>query len=397
MISFELTNKQREYFGLDPIEDHWDRVLSLGDKRNEETVLYFDGDIIKRHIISTQDCYQEYHYNDLTRNRTILLPKTAKGKEKKLTACVFAQQKPIGIYLTINSFGDLKIGNHNTQTTFYSTQWERRQKSEKVNITNIITEFIEQSPSNHLNEIKTFKNAKRKNIKYKVGDYFCFKLNRTEFGFGRLLLDINKARKKGLLPRKHGLSMIMGPPLIIQLFAYKSSTKEIDISILDSKPKLPADIMMDNLLFYGEYEIIGHKELKETDFEFPISYGRTIDQREIVFLQWGLIHKELPKEKFNKYTVGEKAYSQNPFGYYSIGFRPTYDTIDIVNTISNNGIFDFEKSSHYVANKDLRNPKNNEIKRELLKVFGLDPDKSYIENCELTCTTKTIDFIKQLN
>jgi hypothetical protein len=50
--------------------------------------------------------------------------------------------------------------------------------------------------------------------------------------------------------------------------------------------------MMDNLLFYGEYEIIGHKDLNDEEFNFPISYGRSIDQRNVVFLQWGVIHLE---------------------------------------------------------------------------------------------------------
>jgi hypothetical protein len=89
MTPFELTNEQRIFFGLDPIDDHWDRVLLKGDKYRPETTLYFDKNILKRHIVSTASKYSESHYDEMTRERTILLPKTDKGKEKKLTASVF--------------------------------------------------------------------------------------------------------------------------------------------------------------------------------------------------------------------------------------------------------------------------------------------------------------------
>jgi hypothetical protein len=79
MKHFELTNDQREYFGLDPIKNTWDRVLFSGDTYRPESLLYFEGNTIKRHIISTENKYSETHYNELTKGRTILLPKTNKG------------------------------------------------------------------------------------------------------------------------------------------------------------------------------------------------------------------------------------------------------------------------------------------------------------------------------
>lgn len=83
MTTYELTNSQREYFGLDPIEKHWDKVPFKGDTYRPDSFLYFDGNTIKRHIISTDDKYYECHYDELTKDKTILLPKTLKGKEKK--------------------------------------------------------------------------------------------------------------------------------------------------------------------------------------------------------------------------------------------------------------------------------------------------------------------------
>ncbi len=394
MKTFELTNKQREYFGLEPVGKHWDKVSFKGDAYRPSSILYFDGDIIKRHIVSTENQYMEKQYDEPTKERTSLLPKTNKGKEKKLTASVLEQRQPTGVYLSISN-SNLIIGNHNTQTTFYSSQWDKSEETQK-DISELVSNFINISPENHLEEIELFKNAKRRNIKYKAGDYFCFKLNRSNYGFGKILLDVNKIRKKKLISSEHGLGLIMGPPLIIQFFAYRSPTRIVDIAFLDQQPSLPADVMMDNLIFYGEFEIIGHRELVDEEFEFPISYGRSLDQRRIVFLQWGLIHIELPQKKFNKYLIGEKDFDQNPYGYYSNGFRPRYNTTDISKTIDNNGEFDFTHSQHYKAKWDLRNPNNLKVKNELFKVFGLDINKSYLENSRMTKTPFPTKYIEKL-
>ncbi len=395
MTIYELTNEQREYFGLDPILNHWDKVVFNGDTYRPKSILYFDKDTIKRHIVSTENEYVEKQYDELTKDRSILLPKTDKGKEKKLTASVLEQRQPTGVYLSI-SCGHLAIGNYNSQTTFYSSCWDNQQQSDK-SIFKFIEDFIESSTENHFVEMERYKNLKRLNIKFKSGDYFCFKLDRVNYGFGRILLDVNKIRKKKLINGFHGLGLLMGPPVMVELFAFKSKVKNVEIDTLDKQNKLPTDVMMDNLLLYGEYEIIGHREIRDEEFDFPISYGRSIDQRRVVFLQWGLIHKELPQDLFNKYTYTDEIQSgQNPYGYYRIGFTPHYDTRDIINSVENNGVFNFDRSENYAARWDLRNPNNKEIKNELFKVFGLDPSKNYFENSRLTGTKLPSDINGQL-
>lgn len=390
MNDFELTNEQRKYFGLDPVQKHWERVILNGDVYRPQSILYYDSFTIKRQIISTNDSYKELQFDELTRNRSYLLPKTKKGKEKKLSSSVLEQRQPKGVYLLIAN-GLLTIGNYTTQTTFYASDWNNENPLIK-SIPEIISDFIDSSPSQHLIEIENFKSSERKNIKYKAGDYFAFKLDRSNFGFGRIILDVNAIRKRNLVMSTHGLNLIMGPPIIVELFVYRSETKNIDINFLDAQPKLPSDVMMDNLIFYSEFEIIGHKKINFKEVDFPISYGRSIDQRPVVFLQWGLIHKELPISKFDKYISGEKKIEQNPFGFYSNGFSPHYGRIEIIKALNNNGVFEFDKSTNFKAKQDLRNPRNVEIKYELFRVFRLDPEKSYYEN-SLLSNTKLPDEI----
>lgn len=404
-MKFELTNQQREYLGLEPIKSDWDKVTLKGDTYRPESIIYFEGDALKRHIVSYDNLYKETQYDELTKNRKILLPKTANGKEKKLTGSVLESRQPIGVYLFVDDVGNFLIGNHTTQTTFYSSLWDNQYANRGTDVRVTIEKFISESTDNHLNGIQEFKSAKRKNVKFKSGDFFAFKVNRTEYGFGRVLLNVDLLRKKKLIPGNHGLYYLMGPPVLVMIYACISESKLVDINTLVKVPTLPTDYMMDNILFYGEFEIIGHKELEEDEFDFPMSYGRKLDRQvSEVFLQWGLIHIEKPLSIFSGYLEGENEFLptdnpsrrvQNPYGYYSIGFRPRYNTLDIKETISR-GQFDFDNNSHHLTQFDLRNPKNLKIRTKIMKEFGLNPNGNYEENRELTGTIKTTEILKRL-
>lgn len=394
---FELNNDQRKYFGLDPVLEHWDRVPLKGDSYRPETKLYFEGDTIRKHIISTNNEYKELQYFEQTDSRKFLLPKTSKGKPKKLTGSTLDSRMPAGIYLHTDKNGELLIGSFTTQTTFYARSWETREN--KCSVPEIINDFITTSPINHLDEIEKFKQAKRKHVKYRAGDFFTYKINRTEYGFGRILFDINKARKKNLLSEDHGLGMLMGPALLIKLYTFKSDSKTVDVDLLKSQTALPSDYIMDNHIFYSEYEIIGHQPLEAEEFDFPMSYGRSTSyNNNTVFLQWGLIHLEKPVDDFNKFIniEGGGIENHNPYGYYGIGFDPCWDTPDIIETIKNNGIFDYSTAYHYKAEYDLRNPANGKIRSEIMKTFGLDPSKDYWSNCESTNAPDIIRWINEM-
>lgn len=54
-LKFELTNEDRKYLGLEPVQDNWERV-----KLSDTTYLYFEGNTIKKYIyISNDDYYLE--------------------------------------------------------------------------------------------------------------------------------------------------------------------------------------------------------------------------------------------------------------------------------------------------------------------------------------------------
>ncbi len=397
-MNFELSNIEREYFGLEKVKPNWEKVILKGDTYREPSILYFENNTIKKHIISSSTQYVENQYDEQTKNREIILPKTEKGKEQKLTASTLSTKTPIGVYFSLNIFGELLIGNHSTKTTFYSSYWEDKKQKPENKLNFWVDDFIKNSDENHIEQINAFKSAKKKNVKYKSGDFFAYKIDRKNYSFGRILLDINKLKKNNILEKNHGLSLLMGTPILVKLYPYISSEKNIETEILENLTALPSDFMWDNHLYYGEYEIIGYKKLEEREFEYPMSYGKSISYgNSNIFFQWGFIHKELPITKFNKYISGENIFSQNPYGYYSCGFFTKYSKVDIVETIKNNNIFDFNSEQYYKTEFDLRNPKNQILRKEIMSEFGLDSSLSYEENCkilEIEETVKKLDRIK---
>ena len=381
---------------FDEVKPTWDKVILPKGPYEPESIVYYEGDIIKKHIFSTDKEYTEHQYHEKTRDRQYLLPQTSKGKIKKLTAAVLINSRSsIGVYSRITTDGSLSIASHTTQTTFYSSRWEWEIPQPEKPINDLVEEFINRVPHNYLAELEKFKIPKRKNVKYKTGDFFAFKINLTQYGFGRILLDVEQLLKEDVITKNHGLSMILFKPLLVKIYTHISESKAIDIDLLKNMPSLPSDYMMDNHIFYGEYEIIGNRKLEESEFDCPMSF--------LTFsLQWGLIHITKSIDSLDKYLIAENIFAPEnsrqktigtPYGYNGVGLTPKYGALEL-NTAISNGIFDFEKSHKAKSYFDLRNPKNKEIRAEIMLAFGLDPAKSYQENCKITNTISFEEVLK---
>ncbi|MET0299296.1 MAG: hypothetical protein ABW036_06030, partial [Flavitalea sp.] len=203
---FEVTNDQRKYLGLTLIEEHWEPV------KISESYYFFDGDVIRKEIKTTEDSYFENDLNEKTaENRTILLPKTSRGKPKKLNFTATQSFSPLGVYFSFSDRG-VKIASYTTQTTYYSAQFEKK-TTDYLKVW--LDEWIAETTEQDLAEINTFRNAARKHCKFKEGDFFAFKIGRRNFGFGRILIDVFKRRNDLKKHKNYGLTHLMGKALIV--------------------------------------------------------------------------------------------------------------------------------------------------------------------------------------
>lgn len=374
-LLFELTNHQRTYLGLLPVEDHWELVQQHG------MHVYFDGEIIRKKIVCDDNGYYECELAEHTaENRTLLLPKTSRGKSKKLNYTATLSFKPFGVYFRFSG-RHLYLSNYTTQRSFYSCDFEESKDFNQLQAW--LTDWIKDTDVQDLKAIQEFANAKRINVKYKEGDFFTYKIGRRQWGFGRILIDIATRNKvENLKTKKHyGLLNLMGKGLIVKVYGKISEDPNIDINTLPCCLALPPQAMMDNQIFYGEHTIIGNLPLQLTDYDEPlISYSRSISglDKNTVYLQYGMIFRETDIKNYDQYLSLEHEDGQirnNPYRNEGIGFGLYVSELEAC--IAANSLQPYwEKALPY----DLRNPNSAHIKQAIFNQFGLDATKSYAEN-----------------
>jgi hypothetical protein len=387
-MKYQLSNKEREYLGLDPIQSNWDLVEFRGDQYRPESILAFDGDIVKRQIISTEDSYKEYQYDDLIRNREFISPKTKRGKEKKLSPSTFEIINPTGVYFNYGA-ERVTIASITTQTTFYSTKMESIKIPKIEDFKFWLETYITETSEINKTELRDFKNSKRKNIKTKKGDVFAFKIDRNNYGYGQVVENIDKLRKT--LHGNHGLSYLMGKPILVRLFHHNTIGIQNNVESIIQKKATPSQYIFDNHLFYGEYKVIGNADIPEREIDFPISYGRVLYASPEIYLQWGIIHKQKSRDLYNKYLTGinelisadSPSYNvTNPFSKNSIGYHLDIDKKTILECINRDSNKPYWNQNIYKMKRDLRNPINKKIREELFKEFQITGDEYFIQNDE---------------
>ena len=375
----ELTNEQRKYLGLIPVEEHWELV-----KFDNGIYYYFEDDTIKKEIKVSKNYYHEAELNEKTaENRTMILPKTKRGKIKKFNYTATESFSPFGTYFTFSTDGVI-IANYTTQRTYYSEIFSEKEKISLDDLKKWLDKWMKETTEEDLEEIEEFKNAKRKHCKFNEGDFFAFKISRREWCFGRILMDVSKLRKDENFEKNknYGLAHLMGKPLIIKVYHKISDNKNIDLKELSKCLALPSQAIMDNIFYYGEAIILGNLPLKPEENDMFISVSESISgiDKNIAYLQYGLIYREIPLSDYEK-LIKELKIGAQTLRREGIGFViDTYKLKECIESKSNSPFWEKYKK-HNVP--DLKNPDHIELKRKIFKAFGLDADKTYEENLKI--------------
>ena len=378
-LIFELNNEQRKYLGLIPVEEHWELV-----KFDNGIYYYFEDDIIRKEIKVSKNYYHESELNVKTsENRTMILPKTKRGKIKKFNYTVTQSFSPFGTYFTFSADGVI-IANYTSQRTYYSETFTEKEKISLDDLKKWLDKWMKETTEEDLEEIEEFKNAKRKHCKFNEGDFFAFKISRREWCFGRILMDVSKLRKDENFEKNknYGLAHLMGKPLIIKVYHKISDNKNIDLKELSECLALPSQPIMDNIFYYGEAVILGNLPLKPEENDMFISVSESISgiDKNIAYLQYGLIYREIPLSDYEK-LIKELKIGAQTLRREGIGFViDTYKLKECIEAKSNSPFWEKYKKRNI---PDLKNPDHIELKRKIFKAFGLDADKTYEENLKM--------------
>ncbi len=373
-----LTNEQRACFGLDPVDPSW-RLLSLPRSRYDDynTYAYVDDatHTMRKVITDSEDMASprvKYQFQErdacepLSEDGAWLLPKTAKGKPVKLTAATLAKRPGIGMYLSCCD-GSIVVGNYATQQSYYHNGYERNTEIDipQEAFRRWVEAWCADTTEDDLAEVRAFAARKRVNVKCGEGDFFRFKLNRRLYGYGRIVLDIRAMRKSGV----EFWDCYMGKPLIVGVYHVVTEDPNLSPEELRGLPMLPTNAIMDNVLFYGEYPIIGHEPLDETRVDYPVNYASSCGIRDPrIFYQCGRLYCEKVQDQQDIPSATYAGYANA-----AVGWELQHVSLPVLEACIRAGSNQpyWELNSPYWMEQDLRNPKNRSIHDQIRKLYGL--------------------------
>lgn len=373
-MNFYLDNNHRKYMGLNELKDFYD--LKTIQKRSQCYYIFFDDSKIVKliHYVIHDDLIYMHEYDvdyNTSDDRSIVLPKTSRGKPRKLNWSTLSSLTGYGNYFFFykekNEIGRVTIGNYTNQRTYYETDIID-DISSIYDVKKWCDDFVSSSTDSDLEEVQQIKNAKIKHIKYKEGDYFRVKFGRNLYGYGRILLDITKAQENGF---KYW-DALMGKPLVIEMFYILTKRRDVTVKELENLKTFPAQHILNSNLYYGDYEIIGNGKLPENP-RYPVMYGKSIsgtNPNKIMF-QCGKIYREIDYTKDKLIKKDDPNIITN-FKNNSIGFNVDINEEIIKKCISENSEKSYWENSRYYRKNDLRHPKNKEYLYKVLKQFDLE-------------------------
>ena len=356
---FELTNEQRKCFGLVPVAENWERMEVKASPYDQyKTYIFLNGNSIVKCILSGTNLYGEYELSEtVTPDHKYLLPKTAKGKPTLLSSSTIQKRYGVGMRLHYSD-RNINLYNEATECSYFSNSYLQDNIQDLQGFSQWVTDWCNKTTPDDIADITSFVRATRKHIHYREGDVFRFKIGRRLYGYGRILLDYGKMRKN----KEAFWDILMGKPLVCSVFHIVTEQKDLSVDGLKSLPSLPSDIIMDNSLYYGEYEIIGNIPISDAE-DYPILYGNSISAtKKGVFYQCGklYLHKENGNALFHNFRNNGVSFCLN-------------FTLDVLQQCieENSNIPYWNNYYPHCVDQDLRNPKHSEKLRLVRRQFSL--------------------------
>jgi len=369
---FELTNEQRKCFALPPILDMWKKVeVKAGPYDNYVTYAFLDGQkIVKVVQISKapgQELYHEYEVEQLlSSDGTKMLPKNNKGKPQNFTAPNLIKKTPIGMAFSYCR-ECIKIVNNTSEQCYYRSAYNSVKPKNFCELSNWVNDWCCKTGDKEIIEINEFAKRTKIHRKFQEGDFFRYRIDRNLYGYGRILVDYAKMRKNGI----PFWDVFFGKPLCVAVYHIVTDDTSLTPKQLVHLKTLPSQMIMDNIFYYGECEIIGNMPISPDEDNFTIHYGESIDARKPNFLyfQRGKTYVALEGASELKFNNGDEI---SDFSNKSIGFDLDIELpilLECIKKKSNEPYWNMIRP--WRANQDLRNPKFKKELKQIKKQMGI--------------------------
>ena len=349
MPEYELTNAQRECFGLCPVEPWWTRFYVKTSHYDDFTAIAYAGnDTVKKLIRVSDKMYVEDEMDEaISPDHTILYPKTEKGKPAKLSAAVLLKRKSRGMCL---SWYDkhIMLYSADNERNYYTNDYDGTVISGFCDFTEWVNAWCGDTTEEDLADLRAFAAEPRKHVSYRAGDVFRFSVGRRHYGYGRILVDYPKMRKT----KTPFWDIFMGTALECAVFPILTPRRDVTVEELRALPPLPSCIVTDNRIWFGEYEIVGNLPIRENE-EYAIHYGKSIDMTERALSRINFQYGPVFISRFGELPIPVG----NDFSFHSVSFDLNVNRkiLEEIISVGNNGPYWALAPSH-VTGRDLRNP-----------------------------------------
>ncbi len=369
---FELTNEQRNCFALPPVLDSWQRIqVKAGPYDHYITYAFLDGRRIVK-VIQVSDAtgremYHEYSVDQmLSEDGTKILPKTEKGKPQNLTAPNLVKKTQIGMALNfVKNY--VSVENHSADQCYYCSIYNGESPQNLHDLSNWVDDWCRNTGEQELTDIQAFSKRVKTHQKYKEGDFFRYRINRNLYGYGRILVNYAQMRKDGI----PFWDTFMGLPLCVAVYHVATEDRNVTPEQLVRLKMLPSQMIMDNIFFYGECEIIGNIPIAPDEDNYTIHYGKSCDARKHNYLYYQCGKTFIALEGEQELDL----YKGHMFGGFSnrgIGWSLDVTLPILLACIKKNSNSPYwDMISPHDADRDLRNPKFKKELKMIKKQMGI--------------------------
>ncbi|WP_323665349.1 immunity 26/phosphotriesterase HocA family protein [Pectobacterium punjabense] len=348
----------RPYFGLEPLAAEWD-ILTVRDGY----FICFEGDTIRKRITATALNYQEEDVIIHTRGREVILPRTSRGKEKKLTYTSVSSVMADGIVFsagirTLNSGNYGYINASNYRNSIRLPLPECRDLTSKEEIVDWLNSYRERLPVDYENKLERLMSMKNQQHKTIPGDIFRVEIDLHTDGYVLVIGNLRQMQKDELFAEHSIWHDVMTMPLFVRPYLFRTTERNPALSEIMASPlSEKCWIVMDDAFLRGNYQYVGSKILAEEDILFPVGYGSSISVHKKDYrLSWG--PSSISKAGQDTALKAERNYINN--GAYS--------------SVSADC---FVERGFPDRDKTLLNPKHREVWEQVLAEFGFPPETTY--------------------
>lgn len=352
-----LTNEQRYYYGLSPVNESWEKVVrfSVTHTLCKRSIIFFEGNIIKKMIFEEKYIgegnkpvpkiyYLEFDMEEQTENQTLLLPKTGRGKKKPWTPSGLMVPTYMREQLHVSLRDDTHcVSSFNSQNDQYLPLPKGTVQSAE-DFEKYTEKYIRSLPKDYDHVIADFHEKKRIRVKLRAGDIFRVALSPTTYTYALILGIAREVIKWDRIPKSHPMHGMMAQPILFRQYQIVTENKNMTPEELEDIPMYPMGMAQDNEVLWGTYPIIGRKRLAEKDIDLGFACSKKSGE-----VYWG----------FSYFSVNPDIYQDMFEGYHGDwmvhGFRTSL------------GISIHEEMSEVIT-------RQMELRRRVLEELGMPKD-----------------------